>query len=46
MYAWAGLSWEYDPDCMSVVDNDGWVCYIVDENGWLYEDSILNDVEF
>ena len=33
MYAWAGLDWQYDPDCISVQDSDGWTCYIVDGHG-------------
>jgi|WetSurSiteA1Bulk_404760.scaffolds.fasta_scaffold184330_2 hypothetical protein len=42
MYAWAGLSWEYDPDCMSVTDNDGWTCFIMDENEWMNLDTEMD----
>jgi len=35
MYAWAGLAWQHDENCMSVTDDDGWTCFIMDENEWM-----------
>jgi len=46
MYAWAGQEWQYDEHCMSVTDNDGWTCFIVDENSWMDMDDMLNDIDY
>jgi hypothetical protein len=42
MYAWAGLAWQFDPDCMSVTDSDGWTCFIMDENEWMDLDAEMD----
>jgi len=46
MYAWAGQEWRHDENCMSVTDNDGWTCFIVDENSWMDMDDMLNDIDY
>jgi hypothetical protein len=46
MYAWAGQEWQNDENCMSVTDNDGWTCFIVDENSWMDMDDMLNDIDY